>query len=709
MEFLENDNKFRPLKMIHGYFGYRLWHPYFYAMLKTKIQLKKYKKMGYGGVVLNTYNGKNYKSWSKHYLTNEKTFEYLRGVLKICKKMELRVWLYDELGYPSGGAYGKIVKNYPETECYGIICNPHSLKKGESINLTLPYGHEKLKAVLFDDGSSVKDITDFANSNGSISYTADTEGTLYYIASKVLYEGVHPSRKFAPSCRYIDAMDKDAVAKFLEMTYASYIKYIGEYFGNTVEAVFTDEPSVMNQYFSKLPRKVYQIDPVDENIPFYKFVAWSRNFEEEFLSRKGYDITPNIPKLFESNGEIPCKVKQDYYEVCCTLYKEAYFDQYSAFCEKLGLKFSGHLLGEERLQDQIINELDFFEMMEPMHYPGIDLLSCNPKNLINKPLLLRTVSSAAALAGKPFVMSETSFHSDNEKDVTKEKTLCTLLIEYANGINVITSYMNKKGYSASDKRHCYDRLAKAGQLLENGDFYSELLVYYPVRSGYAFNTPSLKGHNERDYDPIFAKICDGFKEDLLNLEKSKIKYTLLNSRYMKKTAVENGSILVGKCLPFKAIYIPYCFVEVEGVEGDILRLLEGGTKIFVNAKSCLTPALEKLKENGNLYLVDSAEQIESALYADCPRDIVFEGDCQNIVYCKKIFNTVNTYMFVNASDKTASFKVKIHSTDSPLGYDVANDCEFEPEVLKSEEYSTVKLSLPPYEARFLIFGCESDK
>ncbi len=699
MNFSKNDNNFRPLKMLHGHFGYRLWQPYFWAMFKAKRSINKFVvKAGYGGAVLNTYNGKKFKNRYKHYLTDEKTFKYLRGVLKICKEKGVRVWIYDELGYPSGAAFGKVVEKYPETECYGIICNPHPLKKGESISLDLPHGHEKLKAVLFDDGVLSRDITDLADQN-LITYTAESDGTLYYIASKALYEGVHPTRKFSPHCRYIDVMDKNAVSKFLEMTFENYVKYLGEFFGNTIEAVFTDEPSVMNQYFSELPYNAYQINPTDDSIPLYKFVAWSRNFEAEFKTRKGYDITPDISKLFESNGDSPSKVKQDYYEVCRALYKEAYFDQYAEFCEKHGLKLSGHLLGEERLEEQIINELDFFDVLKPMHYPGIDLLTCQPQNVVNQPLLLKTVSSAAALEGKAVVMSETGIHWDNKAAVTKEKTLCSLLIQYANGINTITSYMNK-GTNAKSKRYCYERLAKAGQLLKDGKFYSELLVYYPVKSGYTFNTPSEMGHNERDYDTTFEKICKGFKTDLLDLEKYKISYTIFNSSYMSEATLQNNEICVGKCLPFKAVYIPYCFIEAEGIEQDILRLAKLGAKIFVNEGAVLTPALKELQ---NLRFVKSTQQISDMLYTDFSQNIIFEKGAENIVYCNKISNDKSTFMFVNSSVELVELVVKIHETKAPVGYDVISETKFTPNTEKIGDYQKILLSIPPYEARFLIF------
>lgn len=701
MKFLEKDNFYRPMRMRHWHLGYRFFMPFRIAMLSAKKVLLKDITKGYGGEVIQAYICKSFKKQPKQYLNKAKQFKYFRGVLELCKELGLRVWIYDEVGYPSGGALGTVVKQMPEAETYGIICIKNELKADESVTVDLPHGHEKFKYAFFEDTEGITEITELADSKGSITYKAPSDGTLYYIASKVLYEGVHPTRKFGIPFRYIDVMDKAAVAKFLEITFTNYVKYVGDYLGDVVEAVFTDEPSVMNQYFSKLPYKPpFAIDTVDETIPLYKFIVWSRSFETEFKTRKGYDIVKNIPTLFKSNGDLPNKVKQDYYEVCRDLYKEAFFEQYKDFCEKNGLKLSGHLLGEELLQEHIINELDLFEMCKPMHYPGIDMLSCEPENLIKNPLTLKTVSSAAQLEGKKWVMSETSNHSDDKTKITKEKILCSLLIQYSRGINLITSYINDLYVKAADKKYVYDRISHAGQLLEKGSFYSELLVYYPVKSGYAFNTPSEKGHNERDYDPTFAKICNSFKLDAFCLDENKVTYTIANSRYLNDAALQNGRIVLGKSLPFKAIYIPYCFTEIEGIEQNVLRLAKSGAKIFVHKDTVLSPAL---KELDSLILVDSVNQIKERLYEVEHADVIFEEATSDVVYCRKISDDKDVYMFVNASAKATEIKVKIYSDKAPIGYDVITDTEFEPKLERQGEYQTISLTLPPYGAKFLIF------
>ena len=701
MKFLEKDNLYRPMRMRHWHLRYNLFMPFRIAMLRTKKVLLKDIARGYGGEVIQVYTRKKLKSQAKHYLNEEKQFKYFRGVLELCKELGLRVWIYDEVGYPSGGALGTVVKQMPEAETYGIICIKNELKAGETKTVDLPRGHERFKYAFFESAEGLTEITGQADASGSITYKAPSDGTLYYVASKVLYEGVHPTRKFGIPSRYIDVMDKAAVAKFLEITFTNYVKYLGDYLGSVVEAVFTDEPSVMNQYFSKLPYKPpFTIDTVDKTIPLYEFVAWSRDFEKEFKARKGYDVVKNIPTLFKSNGDLPNKVKQDYYEVCRDLYKEAFFEQYKDFCEKNGLKLSGHLLGEELLQEHIINELDFFEMCKPMHYPGIDMLTCEPENLLKSSLTLKTVSSAAQLEGKKWVMSETGNHSDDKTKITKEKILCSILIQYSRGINLITSYINDLYVKAEDKKYVYDRLSRAGQLLEKGSFYSELLVYYPVKSGYAFNTPSEKGHNERDYDPTFAKICNGFRLDAFHLDENKVTYTIANGRYLNDATLQNGRIVAGKCLPFKALYLPYCFTEVEGIEQAILRLAKSGAKIFVHKDTVLSPAL---KELDSLIFVDSVNQIKERLYEAEPAEVIFEEAASNIAYCRKISDDKDVYTFVNASEKATEIKVKIYGDKASVGYDVITDTEFEPKLERQGEYQTVSLTLPSYGAKFLIF------
>ncbi len=655
--------------------------------------------LGYGGFITNVYM----KKYAKGYLRDKRQLKILQGIMDIYKELGLKVWIYDECGYPSGSAAGLVVKNNPNAEAYGIVLLNKELKKGETTKIDLPYKHEKFKAAFFKTEDGVEDISYLSDEKGSVTFSAKANGTLLYFATKVLYEGVHATRKFGGSVRYIDVLSKEAVKDFINITHEKYKEYIGQYFGNTIEAFFTDEPSVMSQYFPVLPVKHKAIDKIDNKIPLYKHIVWSRNFEQEFLNRKGYDISPYIYMLFEGETEKCYKLRVDYNEVCCALYKEAYFEAISSWCEENHLKLSGHLLGEENLFEHAYNEYDNFQMLKPMHYPGIDVLSCNPLSLAQEPLLLKTTSSEAVLHNKSVVMSETGFHLDRLKGIvpTEERVLGSIAVQYAKGINTIASYLGIKSMPKEDYQYVFERVAKMGQILEGGHFVTPLLVYYTVKSCYKFITPSEKHRDERNYHPVLVKIDNSIKNALLSLDEQKLDYILIDNESFNLLKNKGKCIETDSKNNFKAIYFPVCDFAVENIEEKIINLAENGAVIYLENSDFIT---EKLRNTSGIIVVENAKDAAKDIYNKKFNDIeVNMTKLQNLTYCHKKINGKEVYMFVNNASDITNAQITLKETQEPYFYDLIKQKKTSVKYTKTQKTTTLDLKLEPYGVIFAIF------
>ena len=699
MKFAKNDNNYRPLQLIHQYYNYKPYMSYKASLKRARKTILNSLNLGYGGFVTNVY----IKKHGKGYLKDKRQFKILQGIMEIYKELGLKVWIYDECGYPSGAAAGLVVKNNPNAEAYGIVLLDKELKKGETAKIDLPYKHEKFKAAFFQTKDGVENITDLADENGSITFTAKANGKLLYLATKVLYEGVHATRKFGGGARYIDVLSKEAVKDFINITHEKYKEYIGEHFGNTIEAFFTDEPSVMSQYFPVLPTKSKPLDKIDNKIPLYKHIVWSRNFEQEFLNRKGYDIAPYIYMLFEGETEESYKVRIDYNEVCCELYKEAYFEAISAWCEENDLKLSGHLLGEENLFEQAYNEYDNFQMLKPMQYPGIDVLSCNPLTLSQEPLLLKTTSSEAVLHNKSVVMSETGFHLDHLDGIKpdKKRVLGAIVVQYANGINKITSYLGTKAMPKEDYHYVFDRVSKMGQILEGGSFVTPLLVYYTVKSCYKFLTPSEKHRDERDYHPSLIKIDNSIKNALLCFNEQKLDYVLIDNESFNLLKNKGKSLVTNTKNSFKAIYFPVCDFAAEKIEEKIIKLAENGAVIYLENSNFIT---ERLRSTSGITIVENANVAAKILYTQKLNDIeVSMNKLQNLTYCHKEINGKEVYMFVNNVNDITTATITLKETKDPYFYNLIKQKKTSVKHTKTNKTITLDLKLEPYGVIFAVF------
>lgn len=161
---MEND---RPLKMLHGYgFG----------NAKNDLTEKKHiierriddlQEKGYGGIVTNVNMGQNY-------LKDAEDWELFQYALQYAtQKYGMKIWLYDEKGYPSGSAGGLTLRENPDFECKGLVLVKKSASAGEEIVIEKPRGHLAIQAVYsIDKENKFRDLSTFLSSQGTLRYTA---------------------------------------------------------------------------------------------------------------------------------------------------------------------------------------------------------------------------------------------------------------------------------------------------------------------------------------------------------------------------------------------------------------------------------------------------------------------------------------------------------------------------------------------------------
>lgn len=709
MNWLENDNEFRPLQMAH-----RLVsdpdQPLDEALEQIRKKLQKIKDIGCGGIVTNV--------CFTEYLENEHFWEILQHTMRICKEMGLRVWLYDEKGYPSGGAGGIIVRDTPEYEAYGLVCLEYPVKKTTHLVVDLPRGHERVIAAYavsgeFDGQSSTEriELAQFIDESGTLCWDSTVNGTVYYIVSKVLFEGVHAARNYHQVRRYIDVLDKNAMKRFIEITYENYKKYVGEYFGDLIEAVFTDEPSVMGSYSRPLTGARLNeptLNEPDETIPLYAYVVWSRSFAEEFSLRKGYDIVPLVPWLFKGDSKEARRVRHDYHEVAAQLYEEAYFKAIGEFCAENNIKFTGHLLGEELLLGHIINEYDYFQMMRNMQYTGIDMLTADPKRVVDVPLLPKIASSVAHQYGMKKVMSESSDFTEkqNNEPTPPDRVFASFAAQYACGINQITSYFSEEKFTASEYKSMYDAVSRMGQLLAGGVHQSPLLVYYPARSGWQYNLPTDQIGAYRDYDKNFWLCSASLSNALKAFGSRKLDYDVTDKNGLYGCDIKDGYMQNAHGERYSAVYVSAVDFAVEDIADRLIETAEKGVTVYIE-RSVMpqnSSCVEQLSSNERLIWVEDADKAAQDIYARGLNDISINSpDAENIVYLHKLIDGQHRYMLINVSDNDISVSIDFKYTSRPTVFDVVANKEKNAEINITSDSTSIRLTFEKYQVIFVIF------
>lgn len=522
--------------------------------------IRNFLAQGYGGVVSNVL-------FEKNYLLNDKQFETLGTVYRYANEHGMSTWIYDEYQWPSGKAFGQVLQGHDEYQATGV---QHKILKGKD-------GH----AVYAISGTDIRilraDLTDASGTrtwtaadgltDARVEMAASGDWTLDVYVLRYTYEGVENPDDFT-TLRHVDLLNKGAVARFIEVTHERYKNKMGESFAH-VDAFFTDEPQLGNRQMMG-------------------YAVWTPGLEDRFKAEYGYDL--DIAAIFGGKKPEDMRCRMHYFRLVAKLFKEAYIDQISDWCETNGTASSGHLLFEECMTDQIETYGgDFMQIIGGMTIPGLDLLHVTPERLLSKSHIgsamgIRYVVSAAKNEGKDRVMVE--FNPAAAGALSAENPLLDCIggasvtrLLGTTDYNVINPQLNLNSEEYLALNMYVGRL---NTLLEGARECGALAVFYPIatiQAMYDADTGHTTETNKRskafDTDTKYQTLCT-------ELLKAGYLYTVLDD-----TAICNATVAADGCLctgngAYTTVILPFAqYISAEAMEKLVTFRHAGGTVIFV--------------------------------------------------------------------------------------------------------------------------------
>ena len=607
------------------------------------------------------------------YLMDGTSWDVLRRGAKIAHEMGLRVWIYDEKGYPSGAAGGLVLEQYPGGEAEGLI------------------------------------------------QAFENDGHPKYEVAK-LFENTHATANFFERRHYINILDQKAVATFIDVTHERYeraLHPIGEY----VEAFFTDEPSLIATY-------------VPAGLDYPKTLPWHTRLPEMFRSRKGYDITQHWESLFGDTGDIDRKIRCDFYEVIANLCAETYFGQLQDWCQAHKVMSSGHLLGEETLVWQTLFDGDPFTCYKRFDLQGIDMILSDPERIMQdkEPFFLvpKVASSAARLQGKRRVMCEISdfFGMMGGRHASLAQMKCTAGVLMSLGITDFTSFYSvplqpnqtadptpkSRRFSVEEYRQWTDYVSRVNTFLGEGTFAPRTAVLHPIVSVWANFTPPTRSMYEphpservRFIDDSFANLCRDFLQH-------QIDFDIVDERSVAGARIEGKMLVIGE-QEYGVLVLPPMDTIRLGTLEKILQFAGKGGSVFAHPLSPKFAAdgpdkdndiksmMGKIAAKGGLgkpapgttpltYLVNSRIPPQCTLHPSSPN-----------VLCTPVSRKKGqAYFLVNASSQTYKGTCTLHSVGKPTAFDPATDKKQEFKSKKVGTTSTqIALSLDSFASLFVEF------
>jgi hypothetical protein len=387
--------------------------------------LDRMKALGYQAVTVQAGYDMPFAYLSPEYFTFFRTF------VAEAKKRNMRVWIVDDAGYPSGFAGGKFTELKPEMRMQAlVVAQKIPAATGEPVHITPGAATVAVTAINADDGTSVAiPVTDNA-----LTWTAPPGHWTVMVVehqfkTSPTRSDTNPKRVKDASQSLEDYLDPAATAQYLAFTHEQYKKAVGDEFGKTIMGFRGDEPDYS---ISGLP--------------------WTPKFFERFQGIKGYDVRPYVAAFLQSRGtkltDAQMRAKGDYYDVFSQMFRDGFFKPQGDWCAANHLEYQVHLNHEEMEMDLTRSEGEFLRDMQYVQVPGIDSIWHQIwKDTISD--FPRLAASASHVYGHPRAFTESFAAYRPAPDVDMARYI--LNEQFVRGVNLVeTMYFPA---SSTDRAH----------------------------------------------------------------------------------------------------------------------------------------------------------------------------------------------------------------------------------------------------------------
>lgn len=486
---------------------------------KIREQIRFMHAQGMGGFFLHARGG-----LETEYLSQE-WFSIMAVAVDEAKKMGMYVWFYDEEGWPSGFAGGKLLTE--ENYVMYLELKEEAAFAANALSCFVKEGETYRRA----DGTEKANI--FFNVYGKYNHS------------------------------YVDLLDPEVTKRFIRCTHEEYYTRFQNEFGKTVAGFFTDEP----QYFRDA-------------------LPWSKVIPSEFLKTYGYDVRDGLIWLFKGQKE-GYPFRNDYWTLVNRLFVEGYQKQVFEWCEAHGCLCTGHTIEETSLYGQMMCCAGAMPYYEYLHIPGIDWLTnfvyneISPKQLtsvcdqLGKNVCITETFGASGHAATPLDLKGIA----QFQYVAGVSLMCQHLLPYS------VRGLRKRDYPPYFSQHSLwtdcsagfnEYFARLGQIVAENKEQTDILLLHPMRSAYVLYDK---------YDPsTLAEVETSFHETAAYLVQNHLPHHFGDERLMEKYGkVQDGKLVVGE-QRYSVVIIPRCINMSKSVFSLLKEFVaQGGKLALVNS------------------------------------------------------------------------------------------------------------------------------
>ncbi|MFW6277631.1 MAG: glycosyl hydrolase [Prolixibacteraceae bacterium] len=653
------------------------------------------------------------------YLSHKEGFMKTLKDIQWLKENGLGVWLYDELGYPSGSAGGKVIQGNPEFQPEIISCTfKKEITGPEKITVSAQLG-DVFACYAIPVNNDSPDLDRQVHLASKL-----TGNTLNWEVPEgkwlVLYLEKHYSDTWKRHGVYrenVNLLNADATRKFIQVTHQQYANYFGDALGKNVDAVFTDEPQLSSaEPWGKLAKT-----------ETYSAVPYVAELPARFLKDKGYQLETALPAIYIDSEKVGMKYRYDFYDVVTDLIAENYYGEIQQWCQNHGIASAGHMVLEESLILHILFSGSMIKNWQKMDIPGIDFLGCVEsiafeldgwKQPADRDFMNKLVSSVAHLTGKQCFSESYGFanHLCHTKEfLSHAKSLAAW--QYAGGIDLINTYTIGSVLTTEEHAELSEYTGRLDFLSTMGIEATETALLIPETSIWATNNLPEGGRFNSYFEnnDEAVRIDENFRKLSNEFIYQQREFLYLWEDILNEAEIVDGRLNINE-FQFKALVIPDFIMLKKQTLETIEKFADGGGVVVwtgalpqATAEEGHLPDLtEKLKKkiasvSNMIYFPadDSYGPVFKYLDKKVPVPYKWNGDSRLRVQHKQDGDRT-IFLLVNPTNDDFTGELQIHSEGKFYTFD--------PETGESSRLNTtirngnnfISQDLPAYSSRFVI-------
>ncbi|MBQ7956955.1 MAG: hypothetical protein IJ279_02865 [Clostridia bacterium] len=535
-----------------------------------------------------------------NYLSAE-YFELCAYAIRKATTLGMQCWIYDEGGWPSGSACGKVIKDHPEYAQQILEVYEKVFSAGDVYRKTNP----DVLATFINNNEIIEDGYVFSQKTVAEEYVAEKRNS-----------------------DYPDLLNKDATEYFIRITHEEYARSLKNALGKNVTAVFTDEPKVSAYSFNRELADRYEKTFGESILPYLPLIAQNAEVTEEnvHILHRWYDL---CSRMFCENFLLPCK----------------------KWANEHGISFTGHMDVDHSPLGCVRGGGNFNLMraLRCMDIPGIDIIwqQLYPESKVTDKddmngyngFFPRYASSAAAQNGTKSAMSE--IFGVAGAGITYDIMRYTVGYQVVRGINIFNPFNFPLGRKEAllaqelpvfteNQPYCrhlstFNRyVERISYLSVLGERVCETGLYYPIHDFQG----GLKAESiSEEFDALGRKL-----EDMM------VDFDIVDDDVIQTAkGTDKGLIHIGRA-SYRTIIIPKGAYVPKNTEKVLDEFIKNGGSVLYEL-SGLTPAIpvdgeglrvmHRKAENADLFFLFREKGLNDEYTVHLPQSDVYVLDLLN--------------------------------------------------------------------------------